>query len=343
MDAPPVQYVKTPDGFDIAYTVIGSGQPLVAVPGDFHHVQLNWKNRFQFPSRLAMYEQLAERFQLVNFDYRGQGLSQRGLQAKDVSIEKYLLDLETVVDSVGLDRFILLGVQGGGHVAIQYAVKHRDRISALVLNSTPVSNATFPSGMFALLPTQNWDFFLRSVLTPGLSQSDIQLGVELLQQTFTQSDRELLYSVFGNYDVSDWLPLLEVPALIIQASGFRLVPPEESARLSAQIRGSRMVVVDGEGGFGDVTQAVRALENFLADLQSREEGEAVPPDKPANLSQRETEVLRLVAQGKSNRHIADELVISLNTVNRHVSNIFDKTGVANRTEAANYAHRHHLV
>jgi predicted ATPase/DNA-binding NarL/FixJ family response regulator len=63
---------------------------------------------------------------------------------------------------------------------------------------------------------------------------------------------------------------------------------------------------------------------------------------PGGLSPRETEVLRLVAHGKSNREIADALVISLNTVARHVSNIFDKVGAANRTEAAAYAHRHRL-
>ncbi len=60
--------------------------------------------------------------------------------------------------------------------------------------------------------------------------------------------------------------------------------------------------------------------------------EAVP-QYPAGLSEREAEVLRLIASGKSNQQIADELVISVNTVIRHVSNIFAKTGAANRTEA----------
>jgi DNA-binding NarL/FixJ family response regulator len=58
---------------------------------------------------------------------------------------------------------------------------------------------------------------------------------------------------------------------------------------------------------------------------------------PEGLSQREVEVLRLVAAGKSNREIADVLCISLNTVATHVCNILTKTGTANRTEAAAYA------
>ena len=69
---------------------------------------------------------------------------------------------------------------------------------------------------------------------------------------------------------------------------------------------------------------------------------AKAPEYPDGLSQREVEVLRLVAAGKSNQDIANELFISIHTVVRHVSNIFSKTGSANRTEAATYATRHGL-
>jgi DNA-binding NarL/FixJ family response regulator len=54
-------------------------------------------------------------------------------------------------------------------------------------------------------------------------------------------------------------------------------------------------------------------------------------------------VLKLVAAGLTNQQIAGELVISLNTVNRHVSNVYAKTGAANRAEAVSYAHRHRLA
>ena len=65
-------------------------------------------------------------------------------------------------------------------------------------------------------------------------------------------------------------------------------------------------------------------------------------DVLADLSQREVEVLHLLAVGKSNREIADALCISLNTVATHVRNILTKTGTANRTEAAAYALRRGL-
>jgi ATP/maltotriose-dependent transcriptional regulator MalT len=70
---------------------------------------------------------------------------------------------------------------------------------------------------------------------------------------------------------------------------------------------------------------------------------APQPVYPDGLTQREVEVLRLIAAGLGNPDIAAELVISLNTVARHVSNIFSKIGAANRAEAATYAYRHGLV
>jgi DNA-binding NarL/FixJ family response regulator len=69
-------------------------------------------------------------------------------------------------------------------------------------------------------------------------------------------------------------------------------------------------------------------------------GEPVPQTREMGrhrLSDREVEVIRLIAAGRSNQQIADELIISLNTVVRHVANIFDKAAVHNRTEAAAYA------
>ena len=62
-----------------------------------------------------------------------------------------------------------------------------------------------------------------------------------------------------------------------------------------------------------------------------------------SLSGRETQVLRLLASGKTNREIAEELFISEKTVARHVSNIFDKLDVSSRAAATAYAYEHDLL
>jgi DNA-binding NarL/FixJ family response regulator len=129
------------------------------------------------------------------------------------------------------------------------------------------------------------------------------------------------------------LALIQTPALVMHARGFIMSPVEQSMRLAAQIPGARMVVTGGSGTYGDANESLEAIESFL--------GELTPPAKPqaeaSTLSSRELEVLRLMAAGRSNAQIAETLVISPHTVARHVSNILDKIGAANRAEASVYA------
>jgi DNA-binding CsgD family transcriptional regulator len=85
-----------------------------------------------------------------------------------------------------------------------------------------------------------------------------------------------------------------------------------------------------------VTSLVDKISRLLEESASVS---SVPPAHPDGLTAREVEVLGLVAIGKSNRSIAEELFISHNTVIRHVSNIYAKANVANRAEATAYAMR----
>ena len=88
---------------------------------------------------------------------------------------------------------------------------------------------------------------------------------------------------------------------------------------------------------------------FLASewVRKMEALEQVPATKapayPAGLTQREVEVLQLVATGATNQQVADTLFISVRTVNTHMTNILNKIGCDNRTAAAAFAIKHHLV
>jgi DNA-binding NarL/FixJ family response regulator len=64
---------------------------------------------------------------------------------------------------------------------------------------------------------------------------------------------------------------------------------------------------------------------------------------PDGLTRREIEVLHLLARGLSNTQISDELVLSTRTVARHITNIYGKISVQNRSEATAYAIRHDLA
>ncbi|MBK9121703.1 MAG: response regulator transcription factor [Chloroflexi bacterium] len=106
------------------------------------------------------------------------------------------------------------------------------------------------------------------------------------------------------------------------ARGYVLKGADQSAMLRA-IRS----VANGESLFGP--EIAQRLMHFFAGLKPQAPDELFP-----ELTEREREILSLVAQGDTNADIADKLVISLKTVRNHVANIFNKLQVADRTQAA---------
>src|SRR3989304_1343202 len=124
---PRIQYAQTSDGVNIAFWVLGEGEPLVVTPDiAFSHLQLDW----QRPAQRRWYERLAQGRKLVRLDFRGAGLSDR--EVADYSLESLVRDLEAVVERVGLDRFALWGGLHSGPVAIAYAARHPELASPLL-------------------------------------------------------------------------------------------------------------------------------------------------------------------------------------------------------------------
>src|SRR3990172_6629220 len=102
---PRIQYAQTTDGVSIAFWTLGEGMPFVQMPSPpWSHIQLEW----QMPAIRSWYERLAEKRQFVRFDSRGTGLSEQ--KGADFSLDTLVLDLEAVVDRLGLARFSLWGV-----------------------------------------------------------------------------------------------------------------------------------------------------------------------------------------------------------------------------------------
>jgi DNA-binding NarL/FixJ family response regulator len=96
-------------------------------------------------------------------------------------------------------------------------------------------------------------------------------------------------------------------------------------------------------GLSVIDSAVRAA--LLAAATSRQEkpaGPRVPEKLPDGLTQREAEILGMIARGMTNSGIAAELYLSAQTIKSHINRIFAKTGSANRADAIRYAHDHHL-
>ena len=190
MDAPPVQYVKTSDGFNIAFSVSGEGRPVVLVPPLFNHLQLRWRG----PVGLA--RGLAARFQLVRFDGRGTGMSTRGLEVEEFENTHLVRDLEAVVDYVGLRKMVLVGISHSCHTAVRYAAKYPDKVEALVLISCCVDIGRSPPApiMFRQVAGEDWDAFLYVMAQAGKSHEETLREVEDLKRMVDlqtrPSDRE---------------------------------------------------------------------------------------------------------------------------------------------------------
>ena len=119
---------------------------------------------------------------------------------------------------------------------------------------------------------------------------------------------------------------------------------EDQADIAAALAGGVSVYVVKRAHASDVTSAVRQLDG--RSLHLPQQGEA-PSRRRAGgdsgLTKREIEILGLAAQGRSNQQMARHLWVTEQTIKFHLSNIYKKIGVRNRTAASRFAHMHNLA
>jgi DNA-binding CsgD family transcriptional regulator/pimeloyl-ACP methyl ester carboxylesterase len=273
-------------------------------------------------------------------------MSQRGLP-EDHSMEGYERDLEAVIEAVGARKVALHGSNHFGHVAMRYALRHPEHVAALILHETGADGTfdTLATEQMVELTRSNWDLALLFVARTMFPRSDSAAMVKYYQESTTQADHLKCLPLLQVSSVKGIAHHIKVPTLIIARTSDPMRPgTEDNGKLLAPvIGGSRLVIRDNPYAWhGETTAMALMVESFLEEIGFPGPGSLDKGAPPDGLSAREIEVLQLVAAGRSNPQIADELVISLNTVQRHVSNILAKTGLANRTEAASYATRHGL-
>jgi DNA-binding CsgD family transcriptional regulator len=262
---------------------------------------------------------------------------------EDLSLADYRQDLDAVLKATAVESPVLIAYGGFAHVAVQHAVDKPSSVDGLVLICTCESFESWPEARMIGLAEENWDLFLE-LQTAKAPEPWRTRFIDFMKAGATCADYVRLMRAVSVSDVTNLLPQVRVPVLVLHSLDQHWLDVKEGTHLAASIPGARIVFLNGELEPNDV-EGVRAIQAFLAELP-RNPGVAAdghPAEAVDGLSSREAEVLRLLAAGKSNQQIADTLVISLNTVRRHVSNIFDKTGTANRAQAAVYARDHGLA
>jgi len=96
------------------------------------HLDYDWAS----PVWSHWWRDLSQAHRLVRYDERGSGLSDWDVPRGSFTLDAWVHDLETVVDTIGLERFALFGMSQGGPIAVRYAVRHPERVSHLIVFGT---------------------------------------------------------------------------------------------------------------------------------------------------------------------------------------------------------------
>jgi pimeloyl-ACP methyl ester carboxylesterase/DNA-binding CsgD family transcriptional regulator len=337
-----IRFCTSRDGTRVAYATCGAGPPLVWAGSWFHHLELDWVSPIWRPW-IAL---LSRRHTLIRYDWRGCGLSDR--EQVEFTFEKFLEDLEAVVDAAGSKRFALLGIAAGAAIGMAYAVRYPARVSQLVLyssysrnrlagNPTPGQVEESQARLKVIElgwpnDTRAYGQFFAALHMPDASAEQSRSFMDLVRRTTSLANNDAMRRTFTRIDVQEIVPKVRCPALVLHSRGNEVIPFEQGRSVAGLIPGARFVPLDSNNHVLLDTepawpQFVAALDEFL-------------PASPGSgdplldgLTVREREVLELVAQGLDNATIGARLYMSERTARNHVSAILAKLGINSRAQA----------
>ncbi len=280
---PRIQYAKTKDGVSIAYWTLGEGMPFIHVPdGPWCSIRLQWL----IPEFRTFYERLAEKRMLVQYDSRGSGLSQRDVT--DYSLDGVLLDLDAVVDRLGVSSITLWGVAHLGPVAIAYAARHPERVSHIVLwCSWARASDIFQSSEFRALRAladNSWELYTETIAHYGFGWSAGQLArgyAAFMRESVTQEAFQAAHGAMGRFDVTSVLPQVKTPTLVLHRRQLPWVSVDVAGGLASRIPNARLALLEGESvapALGDVEAVHSAIDEFLGEGEEAAEAKTELPE-----------------------------------------------------------------
>jgi pimeloyl-ACP methyl ester carboxylesterase/DNA-binding winged helix-turn-helix (wHTH) protein len=250
-----IGFCRTSDAVNIAFATAGSGPVLLKTANWLNHLEYDWRSPIWSP----LFGRLAARFKLVRYDGRGNGLSDRDIE--DISFAGFERDLDAVVASLKLDRFVLLGLSQGAATAISYAARHPERVSGLIVyggyaqgrnrreSDIDIEHAQTVLGLMRQGWGQEDSAFMRafaSLYLPNGSREQIRWFAELQRLTTSSELSVRLRNACDDIDIADILSEVKVPTLVLHARRDCVVPVEQGRFLAANISGARFVTVDSE-------------------------------------------------------------------------------------------------
>lgn len=338
-----VHYCTTADGVRIAFEQSGAGPAVVKSANWMSHLDEDRDS----PLGRPWLDLLSQGRRLIRFDGRGYGLSERDPPA--LNFEGMVADLEAVADAARLDRFPLVGFCHGGPIAIAYAVRHPERVSALVLCGTYAQGRAVrdrsPADaaerelllqMIELGWGQNTPAYRQVFASRAMPEASAQAHAAfcaIQHASATPQQAQHLTRLFWQIDVSALLAQVRCPVLVLHARRDEVVPFAQGQLLAQRIGGARFIALDSSNHDLQADEPAWAvLCESVRDFLAEHAGAARPVDGRdlQSLTPREREVLEQVARGLDNEEIAATLFMSEKTVRNHVTAIFAKLDFSSR-------------
>ncbi len=342
-----IRFCTSADGVKLAYALSGEGSPLVMSATWLTHLEHQWQSLAWRP----WLEAFSREHKLLRYDSRGCGLSDRN--ARDLSFETWVQDFECVVEAASFRRFSLLATCQGGPIAIEYAARHPQRVSRLILYGTYARgrlrwddrpNEVEKARLLLDLTRLGWGrenhAFLQvwaAHFQPGGTLEHLRSWCEQ-QRAATSADVAVrLLEIGWNVDVRQAARKIKCPVLIVHPERDAVVPVDEGRMLASLIPDCRFVPLDSENHMPLPEEPawprlLDEMRRFLAEpsVAVAAGRKALPLDE---LTPRERAVLEGIAEGLDNAEIAVSLELSEKTVRNHITRVFDKIRVEHRYQA----------
>jgi pimeloyl-ACP methyl ester carboxylesterase/DNA-binding CsgD family transcriptional regulator len=329
-----IRFCTSADGVRLAVATSGQGPPLVKASNWISHVEFDLTS----PVWSHVVTELSREHRLIRYDQRGSGLSQWDVQRLD--FESWVSDLEAVVDTLGLERFPLLGISQGASIAVAYAARHPERVSHVIVygGRGPTPGQREDAELIVKLTELGWgrsDPSFRQVFAmqfaPDGTPEQHQWFNDLARISASPENAVRMMRVFNDIDVVDLLAQVACPVLVLHASGDARVPFGEGRLFASHIPDARFVPLESKNHL--LLQDEPAWRRWIDEVRAFLPPVPRPVAAFATLTPRELELLRWIAEGRDNNDIAVALGLSEKTVRNHISSIYAKLEVDGRAQA----------